>query len=161
MLEVNTVPGMTPTSLLPKIAGAAGFSFGELCASIMNGARLHTRKPFSLAVVREHADEIATKHYEWLKRGLEKAQTQMETRPRMGKALYAASAQAIVNSIQHAGAPGDPVARSVRMNTSSSGAPMREEMSLATMLTSSSSAPTKMAVFQNSTAARYQSRFRR
>src|SRR5688572_23728970 len=45
VLEVNTLPGMTPTSLLPKIAGAAGFSFGELCASIMNGARLHTRKP--------------------------------------------------------------------------------------------------------------------
>ena len=33
------------------------------------------------------------------------------------EALYAASAQAIVNSIQHAGAPGDPVARSVRMNS--------------------------------------------
>jgi len=33
------------------------------------------------------------------------------------EALYSASAQAIVNSIQHAGAPGDAVARSVRMNT--------------------------------------------
>jgi len=31
-------------------------------------------------------------------------------------ALYAASAQAISNSIQHAGAPGTPVSRSVRMN---------------------------------------------
>ena len=28
VLEVNTVPGLTPTSLLPKIADAAGISFG-------------------------------------------------------------------------------------------------------------------------------------
>ncbi|POH69296.1 MULTISPECIES: sensor histidine kinase [Cryobacterium] len=34
-----------------------------------------------------------------------------------GEALYAASAQAIVNSIQHAAVPGDPVTRSVRMNS--------------------------------------------
>jgi hypothetical protein len=33
--------------------------------------RMHTRKPFSLAVQREAADEVAVKHYEWLKRGLE------------------------------------------------------------------------------------------
>jgi len=32
--------------------------------------RLHTSKPFSLAVVREHADEVAVKHYEFIKRGL-------------------------------------------------------------------------------------------
>jgi D-alanine-D-alanine ligase len=31
LLEVNTVPGLTPTSLLPKIAGSIGISFGELC----------------------------------------------------------------------------------------------------------------------------------
>jgi hypothetical protein len=35
--------------------------------------RLHTKKPFSLAVVREHADEVAIKHYEWIKRGLREA----------------------------------------------------------------------------------------
>jgi hypothetical protein len=35
--------------------------------------RLHTRKPFHLAVVREHADEIAVKHYEWLCKGLRDA----------------------------------------------------------------------------------------
>jgi len=29
-LEVNTQPGMTPTSLVPDIAAAAGISFGEL-----------------------------------------------------------------------------------------------------------------------------------
>jgi hypothetical protein len=35
--------------------------------------QLHTRKSFSLAVIREHADEVAVKHYEWIKRGLERA----------------------------------------------------------------------------------------
>lgn len=31
VLEVNTLPGMTETSLLPKAAAAAGLNFGELC----------------------------------------------------------------------------------------------------------------------------------
>jgi D-alanine-D-alanine ligase len=42
VLEVNTLPGMTPTSLLPKIARAAGYDFGDLCESILEGARLHS-----------------------------------------------------------------------------------------------------------------------
>jgi D-alanine-D-alanine ligase len=50
VLEVNTLPGMTPTSLLPKIAGAAGFSFPELCTAILERARLHTKKPEPRAV---------------------------------------------------------------------------------------------------------------
>jgi len=41
VLEVNTLPGMTETSLLPKIAAAAGYDFGALCEAILNGARLH------------------------------------------------------------------------------------------------------------------------
>ena len=41
VLEVNTLPGMTPTSLLPRIAQVAGFGFGELCEAILAGARLH------------------------------------------------------------------------------------------------------------------------
>jgi D-alanine-D-alanine ligase len=32
VLEVNTLPGMTETSLLPKAAAAVGLSFGALCA---------------------------------------------------------------------------------------------------------------------------------
>lgn len=40
LLEVNTVPGMTPTSLLPKIAAAAGLDFGELCEAQLLGAAL-------------------------------------------------------------------------------------------------------------------------
>lgn len=31
---------------------------------------MHTKKPFSLATQREHAEEIAVKHYEWLREGL-------------------------------------------------------------------------------------------
>jgi D-alanine-D-alanine ligase len=41
VLEVNTLPGMTPTSLLPKIAAAAGLDYPALCAAILEGARLH------------------------------------------------------------------------------------------------------------------------
>ncbi len=34
-LEVNTLPGMTPASLLPKEAAAAGIEYGELCEQII------------------------------------------------------------------------------------------------------------------------------
>jgi D-alanine-D-alanine ligase len=34
VLEANTIPGMTETSLLPKAAAAVGISFGDLCARI-------------------------------------------------------------------------------------------------------------------------------
>jgi D-alanine-D-alanine ligase len=34
VLEANTIPGMTETSLLPKAAAAAGISFPELCKTI-------------------------------------------------------------------------------------------------------------------------------
>lgn len=44
ILEVNTLPGLTPTSLLPKIADAAGISFGELCEMMLAGASLATRR---------------------------------------------------------------------------------------------------------------------
>jgi D-alanine-D-alanine ligase len=40
VLEVNTLPGMTETSLLPKIAAAAGYDFATLCETILAGARL-------------------------------------------------------------------------------------------------------------------------
>ncbi len=35
VLEVNTIPGLTPKSLLPKAARAAGVHFPELCVKIM------------------------------------------------------------------------------------------------------------------------------
>jgi D-alanine-D-alanine ligase len=51
VLEVNTLPGMTETSLLPKIAGAAGFGFAELCEAILERATLHTGTPRRPAAV--------------------------------------------------------------------------------------------------------------
>jgi D-alanine-D-alanine ligase len=41
VLEANTLPGMTETSLLPKIAAHAGYSFEELCDAIVQTARNH------------------------------------------------------------------------------------------------------------------------
>jgi D-alanine-D-alanine ligase len=38
VLEVNTLPGMTSTSLLPKIAAAAGIDYPALCEAILDGA---------------------------------------------------------------------------------------------------------------------------
>lgn len=38
LLELNTIPGMTESSLLPKAAAAAGLSFAELCRQMLNSA---------------------------------------------------------------------------------------------------------------------------
>lgn len=42
VLEVNTLPGMTGTSLLPKIAEHAGIEYGQLCELVLEGATLHS-----------------------------------------------------------------------------------------------------------------------
>ncbi len=55
VLEVNTLPGMTPTSLLPKIAQAAGIDYASLCEAILDGAALHG----SLGVSRKSASRIS------------------------------------------------------------------------------------------------------
>jgi D-alanine-D-alanine ligase len=47
VLEVNTLPGMTETSLLPKAAAAAGLSYAELC-----------RRMVDLALKRKAATEL-------------------------------------------------------------------------------------------------------
>lgn len=39
VLEVNTIPGLTENSLLPKAAGAQGISFGQLCVKLLCLAR--------------------------------------------------------------------------------------------------------------------------
>jgi D-alanine-D-alanine ligase len=39
VLEVNTLPGMTKTSLLPKIARAAGMDYATLCEQILASAK--------------------------------------------------------------------------------------------------------------------------
>jgi D-alanine-D-alanine ligase len=42
VLEVNTLPGMTETSLLPKAAAAAGIGFPELCQRMVDLALQRT-----------------------------------------------------------------------------------------------------------------------
>ena len=37
-LEANTLPGMTPTSLLPQEAKAVGVDYGTLCETIIQEA---------------------------------------------------------------------------------------------------------------------------
>ncbi len=59
VLEVNTLPGMTETSLLPKIAAAAGYDFGALCEAILAGARLHTPRRRAPARARQASGEFA------------------------------------------------------------------------------------------------------
>lgn len=45
VLEVNTIPGMTDTSLLPMAAAARGISFPELCERLLRMARLRNGPP--------------------------------------------------------------------------------------------------------------------
>lgn len=40
-LEINTIPGMTATSLSPMAAGAVGMSFEDLVEALLRGARNH------------------------------------------------------------------------------------------------------------------------
>ena len=44
-LEVNTIPGMTAASLVPKAAGAVGMTFNEVVAKILEGASLKVDIP--------------------------------------------------------------------------------------------------------------------
>ena len=39
-LEVNTLPGMTPNSLIPKAAKVEGIEYPQLCEKILNLAEL-------------------------------------------------------------------------------------------------------------------------
>jgi len=44
ILEINTIPGMTETSLFPKAAKKAGISFENLVEKILLQATLHKNK---------------------------------------------------------------------------------------------------------------------
>jgi D-alanine-D-alanine ligase len=44
VLEINTLPGMTETSLLPKAAAAAGMSYAQLCQRMIELALQHRSK---------------------------------------------------------------------------------------------------------------------
>jgi D-alanine-D-alanine ligase len=56
ILEVNTIPGLTTHSLLPKAAAKAGFSMSRLCVRIIEAA-LENRKQISKPVL-ERSEEI-------------------------------------------------------------------------------------------------------
>jgi len=43
-LEINTIPGMTATSLTPMAAGATGVSFEDLVEMALKGAQLHVER---------------------------------------------------------------------------------------------------------------------
>jgi D-alanine-D-alanine ligase len=47
LLETNTIPGMTPTSLLPQAAAAAGYSFGALLDRLIELAQERPARPHS------------------------------------------------------------------------------------------------------------------
>ena len=48
-LEVNTIPGMTATSLSPMAAGAVGITFGELAERVLVGAKLQISRQDGVA----------------------------------------------------------------------------------------------------------------
>jgi D-alanine-D-alanine ligase len=54
VLEVNTIPGFTKTSLLPKAAAAAGMDFPEMCLIILKHA-VKKRKRYAYGKEREKA----------------------------------------------------------------------------------------------------------
>ena len=43
-LEVNTLPGMTPTSLVPQEAAAVGISYEKLCGIIVDDAAARSKE---------------------------------------------------------------------------------------------------------------------
>lgn len=47
LLEVNTLPGLTSLSYLPRIAGHAGLSYGDLVEAILQRATLHIQRSAS------------------------------------------------------------------------------------------------------------------
>ncbi len=49
VLEVNTAPGMTATSLVPKAAAACGWTFADLCDRIVSGSLEAAKKGASLS----------------------------------------------------------------------------------------------------------------
>src|SRR3989338_2432450 len=51
VLEINTIPGFTSTSLLPKAAQAAGLNFSQLCIKILELAHGQKKKNFNTAAI--------------------------------------------------------------------------------------------------------------
>lgn len=63
VLEVNTLPGMTPTSLMPKIAKGSGYDFGDLCEAVLERATLGLhREPADAPEDDAAIDPVLTAH---------------------------------------------------------------------------------------------------
>ncbi|MBL9036935.1 MAG: D-alanine--D-alanine ligase [Archangium sp.] len=60
VLELNTTPGMTPTSLFPKIAAKAGIPFPMLCEAIVAGAQLESAPLVDVAPSAEALQRAAS-----------------------------------------------------------------------------------------------------
>lgn len=60
VLEVNTSPGMTETSLMPKIAAAAGYDFGSLCEAVLAGAGLEFSSQMPRAAAAPTVEPVAS-----------------------------------------------------------------------------------------------------
>lgn len=60
VLEVNTLPGMTPTSLVPEVAETVGMSFADLCEAILEGAKCHIGRRRSVPTILERHEEQPT-----------------------------------------------------------------------------------------------------
>lgn len=70
VLEMNTLPGMTASSLLPKVAAHAGYDFSALCQAILKSARLDSG--MSMQLLRESA-LIQSEASVWEEAALEEA----------------------------------------------------------------------------------------
>ena len=57
LLEINTIPGFTPTSLLPKAAACVGISYEELCERLVKMA--YGQTPRAIAAAAEHSATIS------------------------------------------------------------------------------------------------------
>lgn len=69
-LEINTVPGMTIHSCVPKAAARIGISMGELCGSIVRQAVADYQKRKDVALVEVGADGAKTKERQAVRQGI-------------------------------------------------------------------------------------------
>ena len=72
VLEVNTLPGMTETSLLPKAAAAAGLGYEMLCQRMIELAREmvdETANRLDSTYMREFYDQLGRAHSEFVIKG--------------------------------------------------------------------------------------------
>lgn len=90
VLEVNTLPGMTATSLLPKIAAYAGFDFTSLCQAILESAQLDSG--FGMQTLKRTA-VIQAEPSVWEEAALEEAAFELSRGYRLGESVHDAFAE--------------------------------------------------------------------